>query len=87
MVVETIGGTRFAYPYVRQGLSGERAQRGCTSNKELVATHGAELLALAKAHKAAFLFEASVGGGTPLHGASCTSACAANRHPARCGAS
>jgi homoserine dehydrogenase len=38
----------------------------CTSNKELVATRGAELLALAKAHNCAFLFEASVGGGTPI---------------------
>ena len=38
----------------------------CTSNKEMVATYGAELLALAREHKAAFLFEASVGGGTPI---------------------
>ena len=38
----------------------------CTSNKEMVATYGAELLALAKAHNGAFLFEASVGGGTPI---------------------
>ena len=38
----------------------------CTSNKEMVATYGAELLGLAKAHDCAFLFEASVGGGTPI---------------------
>ena len=38
----------------------------CTSNKEMVATYGAELLALAKEHNVAFLFEASVGGGTPI---------------------
>ena len=57
VVVETIGGTRFAYPYVRQCLESGRSV--CTSNKEMVATYGAELLALAREHKAAFLFEAS----------------------------
>ena len=64
VVVETIGGTRFAYPYVRQCLESGRSV--CTSNKEMVATYGAELLGLAKAHDCAFLFEASVGGGTPI---------------------
>ena len=64
VVVETIGGTKFAYPYVRQCLESGRSV--CTSNKEMVATYGAELLGLAKAHDCAFLFEASVGGGTPI---------------------
>lgn len=64
VVVETIGGTKFAYPYVRRCLESGRSV--CTSNKEMVATYGAELLALAKEHSAAFLFEASVGGGTPI---------------------
>lgn len=64
VVVETIGGTRFAYPYVKACLESGRSV--CTSNKEMVATYGAELLALAKAHGCAFLFEASVGGGTPI---------------------
>lgn len=64
VVVETIGGTKYAYPYVKQALASGRSV--ATSNKELVATHGAELLALAKQNGAAFLFEASVGGGTPL---------------------
>ena len=64
VVVETIGGTKFAYPYVRQCLESGRSV--CTSNKEMVATYGAELLALAKSHDCAFLFEASVGGGTPI---------------------
>ena len=63
-VVETIGGTRFAYPYVKACLESGRSV--CTSNKEMVATYGAELLGLAKAHDCAFLFEASVGGGTPI---------------------
>ncbi len=64
VVVETIGGTRFAYPYVKACLESGRSV--CTSNKEMVATYGAELLALAKANNCAFLFEASVGGGTPI---------------------
>ncbi len=64
VVVETIGGTKFAYPYVRRCLESGRSV--CTSNKEMVATYGAELLALAREHNAAFLFEASVGGGTPI---------------------
>lgn len=64
VVVETIGGTRFAYPFVKACLESGRSV--CTSNKEMVATYGAELLALAKAHDCAFLFEASVGGGTPI---------------------
>ena len=64
VVVETIGGTKFAYPYVKQCLQSGRSV--CTSNKEMVATYGAELLGLAREHGCAFLFEASVGGGTPI---------------------
>ena len=64
VVVETIGGVKFAYPYVKQCLESGRSV--VTSNKELVATHGDELLALAKSNGTAFLFEASVGGGMPL---------------------
>ena len=48
VVVETIGGTKFAYPYVRQCLESGRSV--CTSNKEMVATYGAELLALSLIH-------------------------------------
>ena len=51
-------------PYVKACLESGRSV--CTSNKEMVATYGAELLGLAKAHDCAFLFEASVGGGTPI---------------------
>ena len=40
VVVETIGGTRFAYPYVKACLESGRSV--CTSNKEMVATYGAE---------------------------------------------
>ena len=63
-VVETIGGTKVAYPYVKAVL--ESGRHVATSNKELVATHGAELLALARQKGVCFLFEASVGGGTPV---------------------
>ena len=64
VVVETIGGTRFAYPYVRQCLESGRSV--CTSNKELVAKHGPELLQIAREHNCNYLFEASVGGGIPI---------------------
>lgn len=63
-VVETIGGLRPAYFYVKSAL--ESGRHVATSNKELVATHGAELLRIAKEHGVCFLFEASVGGGTPI---------------------
>ena len=64
LVVECMGGTQAAYPYVKQALASGRSV--VTSNKELVAEYGAELLELAKQKDAAFLFEASVGGGTPI---------------------
>ena len=64
VVVETIGGTKVAYPYVKAAL--ESGRHVATSNKELVATHGAELLELARSKGVCFLFEASVGGGTPV---------------------
>jgi len=64
VVVETIGGLKPAYFYVKSAL--ESGRHVVTSNKELVATHGAELLALARRKGVCFLFEASVGGGTPI---------------------
>ena len=63
-VVETIGGLKPAYFYVKSAL--ESGRHVVTSNKELVATHGAELLAIARRRGVCFLFEASVGGGTPI---------------------
>ena len=38
----------------------------CTSNKEVVAAHGPELLRLARENNCNYLFEASVGGGIPI---------------------
>lgn len=64
IVVETMGGVNPAYGYVKECL--ERGKSVCTSNKELVAKHGAELLAIAKEKNVNFLFEASVGGGIPI---------------------
>ncbi len=64
IVVECIGGLEPAYSYVKECLS--RGKNVVTSNKELVAEKGAELLALAAAKNVNFLFEASVGGGIPI---------------------
>ncbi|GHV04958.1 hypothetical protein FACS1894217_01040 [Clostridia bacterium] len=64
VIVETIGGVSAALDYTRQAL--ERGISVVTSNKELVATHGHELLNLARENNANYLFEASVGGGIPI---------------------
>lgn len=64
VIVETMGGVNPAYEFVKEAL--ERGKSVCTSNKELVARHGAELLEIAKEKKVNFLFEASVGGGIPI---------------------
>lgn len=64
VVAEVVGGATFAYDYTKKLL--ERGKSVVTSNKELVATHGAELLAIAKEHNCNYLFEASVGGGIPI---------------------
>ena len=64
IVVETMGGVNPAYEYAKRAL--ESGKSVCTSNKELVARHGAELLELARTKSVNFLFEASVGGGIPI---------------------
>ncbi|MBQ7186047.1 MAG: homoserine dehydrogenase [Ruminococcus sp.] len=64
VVAEVVGGATFAYEYTKKLL--ERGKSVVTSNKELVATHGAELFEIAKAHDCNYLFEASVGGGIPI---------------------
>ena len=64
IIVETMGGIHPAYEFVKTAL--ESGKSVCTSNKELVAKHGAELLAIAREKKVNFLFEASVGGGIPI---------------------
>ena len=64
LVIEAIGGCGAALNFVRRSL--EAGKHVVTSNKQLVAEHGTQLLALAKAHGVSFLFEASVGGGIPV---------------------
>ncbi|MCC8102805.1 MAG: homoserine dehydrogenase [Clostridiales bacterium] len=64
IVVETMGGLNPAYPFTKRAL--EAGKSACTSNKELVARHGTELLEIAKAHQVSYLFEASCGGGIPI---------------------
>lgn len=64
IIAEVMGGVHPAYEFVKAAL--EKGKSVCTSNKELVATHGAELLKIAKRNNINFLFEASVGGGIPI---------------------
>ncbi len=64
VVVEVMGGIEPANTFVRRSL--EAGKSVVTSNKALVAKHGAELLKTAKEHQVNFLFEASVGGGIPI---------------------
>ncbi|MBQ3009074.1 MAG: homoserine dehydrogenase, partial [Oscillospiraceae bacterium] len=67
VVVEAIGGTDPAYRYVKTAL--EKGKNVVTSNKELVAKHGFELMNLAKEKNVNFIFEAAVGGAIPvIHG-------------------
>lgn len=64
VVAELIGGTTYAYDYTKRLLA--KGKSVVTSNKELVAEHGAELLKLAADNNVNYLFEASVGGGIPI---------------------
>lgn len=64
IVVETIGGARAAKDFTERALKAGKSV--VTSNKELVAEHGYDLLKLAEEHGVSYLFEASVGGGIPI---------------------
>ena len=64
LVVEVMGGTKPAYEFTKQLLL--HGKHVVTSNKELVAKHGTELLKIAKDNNLNFMFEASVGGGIPI---------------------
>lgn len=64
VVIEVMGGETPAYDYVKEALSNGKFV--VTANKEVMAKHGSELLALARAHGVDVLFEASVGGGIPI---------------------
>ena len=64
IVVETIGGAGVAKDYTLRALSAGKSV--VTSNKELVAKHGCELMELAREKGVSYLYEASVGGGIPI---------------------
>lgn len=64
IVVEVMGGIEPAYTFVKRSLQAGKSV--ATSNKALVAKHGAELLSIARDNNINFLFEASVGGGIPI---------------------
>ena len=64
IVVETIGGARVALDFTRRALAAGKSV--VSSNKELVAEHGCELIQLAAEKGVSYLFEASVGGGIPI---------------------
>lgn len=64
VVAEVMGGIHPAYEFTKSLL--EQGKSVCTSNKELVAAKGAELLQIAKQNHVNYFFEASVGGGIPI---------------------
>ena len=64
IAVETIGGARIAYEYTKRALSAGISV--VTSNKELVSTHGPELIEIAYQNNCCYYFEAAVGGGIPI---------------------
>ena len=64
IVAECIGGATIAYEFVKRCLLA--GKHVATSNKELVATKGYELMQIAREKNVNFLFEASVGGGIPV---------------------
>ncbi len=64
IICETMGGNEPAYTFTKKALMAGKSV--CTSNKELVANHGAELIKIAEEHRCNYFFEASVGGGIPI---------------------
>ena len=64
IVVETMGGTTTAYDFTKRAFAAKKSV--VTSNKELIAAHGCELMRLAQEQGVHYLFEASVGGGIPI---------------------
>lgn len=64
IICETMGGIKPAYDFSKQALLAGKSV--CTSNKELVASHGPELINIARENHCNYLFEASVGGGIPI---------------------
>lgn len=64
LVCETMGGSHPAFEFSVQCM--EAGKSVVTSNKEVVANYGEQLLECARANGVSYMFEASVGGGIPL---------------------
>ncbi len=64
VVVELIGGIDKAYEYIKAALL--NGKHVATANKAVIATHGMELMNIAKQNRVLLLFEASVAGGIPI---------------------
>lgn len=64
LVVMAMGGDRLAYEWSKEALL--RKKHLVTSNKEIVAAYGRELITLAHANGVRFMYEASAGGGIPI---------------------
>ncbi len=64
VILELIGGTTIAKELVIQAINNNK--HVITANKALIATHGNELLTLAKQKNVHLLFEAAVAGGIPI---------------------
>ena len=64
IVVEVMGGLHPAFEFTKRCL--EEGKNVCTSNKELVAEHGLELMSIARENDVNYFFEASCGGGIPI---------------------
>lgn len=64
VVIEVMGGIEPAYSYIKHFLS--KGTDVITANKDLIAEHGSELMAIAQKNNALLKYEASVGGGIPI---------------------
>jgi len=64
VIVEVMGGIASTKAYILEAL--ERGKHVVTANKDLMALHGAEILAKAREHGCDVMFEASVAGGIPI---------------------
>ncbi len=64
IVVEVMGGQQPALDYIERAIAA--GKHVVTANKEVLARHGPEILAAARAKGVQVMFEASVGGGTPI---------------------
>lgn len=64
IVVELIGGEHPAFEYIKEALA--HGKHVVTANKEVMAKHWSQLLAVAHQHQVSLRCEASVGGGIPL---------------------